>query len=116
MNSIFSKFFFFIFSFFSLVFFAQNYPEGVSEGILKINSDKVPVKIFSSTNYQTFKSFPEKNINNTLVIINSEIMEKGDTDKNIFTESLITAYKDKNYQFLDKNFKPSDVEIDPEMC
>ncbi len=98
-----------VLSCFSLNFFAQNYPGGVSDATIELNSEKIPVKVFSSTDYQTFQQFPERKLNNSLVIVNESNFE---TNQNMirYTQNTIADYQKEGYQFLDKNFKPADVQ------
>ena len=115
MNSVFLRIWFLIFAFFTQTFIAQNYNEEVSEGLLEINSKKIPVQIFSSTDYSNFRDFAERTSEgNKLVILNNINFEPGDVNKNNYNEDVIEKYKKNGYQFLDKNFKPSDVEITPQ--
>ena len=103
-----------VLSFFSLNYFAQNYVDGVSDATLEVNSEKIPVKVFSSTDYTTFGDFPEKNLNNSIVIVNETNFEAGGQSKHDYNQSTIAEFQKNGFLFLDKNFKPSDVQITPE--
>lgn len=106
MNNIFFRIYLLIFAFFVQNMFAQNYPDGVSDADLIVNSQKVPVKVFSTTDAQTFASFAGKNIGNSLVIINSANLESKNGFGTFYDNSFMIL-KQKGYQFLDKNFKPT---------
>jgi len=114
MNSIFFRAFLLVLSCFSVNLFAQNYPDGLSNATILVNSEKIPVKVFSSTDYTTFRDFAEKNVNNSLVIVNEINFEPGNQMKNDYNRNTITEFQKDGYQFLDKNFKPSEVQITPE--
>ena len=45
MSNIFFRIYLVIFALITQCLFAQNYPDGMSEGTLKVNSTNVPVKI-----------------------------------------------------------------------
>lgn len=111
MNNIFFKIWLAIFSLFVQSLFSQNYYNGLSDGTLNINSEKIPVKIFASSKVSTFNDFADKNLNNSLVIVTDANFEKGDENWNAYLQDIINNYQSKGYQFLDKNFKPSEVQI-----
>jgi len=96
------------------LFFAQNYPDGVSEGNLSVNSKNIPIKIFASTDLMTFQDYPEKGINNSLVILNEMNFEPGNAQKNLYNQATLAKYQSAGFQFLDKHFKPSDVPVNIE--
>ncbi len=99
-------------SFFVQCLFAQNYSTDSSDGTLVVNSEKIPVKIWASTRASTFKDFANKSGINSLVIINQENIEKTeDAEYNKYLQEIFDDYKAHSFQFLDKNFKPSDVEV-----
>lgn len=98
-------------------FVAQNFSESTSDGTLQVNSEKIPVKIFATTNINTLMDFASKDVNNSLVILNEDNFEKYPENnevlqqRNAFTNSIIESFEKDGYQFLDKNFKPADVKI-----
>ena len=108
MNSIFSRAFLLVLTFFSLHIFAQNYADGLSDATVEINSEKIPVKVFASTDYTTFRDFADKNLNNSLVIVNEINFEPGNEMKNQYNQNTIAEFQKDGYQILDKNFKPSE--------
>lgn len=117
MKNLFLRFWILIFAFSASFLMAQIYPDGLSEGNLKVNSQKIPVKIFSSANLSTVSDFAGKNLNNSLIIVNEDNFEKYEEvneeaqRRNNYTRSIINQFSSDGYQFLDKNFKPSDVVI-----
>lgn len=96
----FFKIYLFIFSFFVIGISAENYPDGLSNGTLKINQQKnLPVKIFSSTYGPDFVNFSSKPTSeNSLVILNDSNIENGN--------QVFESYMQNGYQLLDKNFQP----------
>ena len=108
MNSIFSRAFLLVLTFFSLHIFAQNYADGLSDATVEINSEKIPVKVFASTDYTTFRDFADKNLNNSLVIVNEINFEPGNEMKNQYNQNTIAEFQKDGYQILDKNFKLSE--------
>ena len=100
MNNIFYRIFLLIFAFTTQAFFAQNYPDGLSDGNLNVDGKTIPVKIFATTSPQDFVDFSAKpQTANTLVILNELVNEYAQT--NVFQD-----YKTKGFQLLDKNFQP----------
>ncbi len=107
MSQFFIRFWMFTSMLMMQMFFAQNYTDGLSDGTLVVNSKEIPVKIFSSTDYTTFEVFPNKAVNNALVIVNPINFETGSAQKNIYNQTVIANYQNAGFQFLDKDFKPS---------
>jgi prolipoprotein diacylglyceryl transferase len=97
-----------IFALITQCLFAQNYPDGMSEGTLKVNSTDIPVKIFSTTEEKKLDSFTDKPVTGNVFIILNE------SNYPDYVASLITKCRSLNYQFLDKDFKlisiPANVE------
>lgn len=107
MSSLSFRTFLLVLSFFSLHFFAQDYSDGVSDAKLQINSGEVPVKVFASTDYTTFGSFPEKGLKSAVVIVNEINFEPGNENKNQYNESTFARYQQAGFQALNKDFKPA---------
>lgn len=107
MSSLFFRTFVLVLSFFSLHFFAQNYSNGLSDAKLQINSEEIPVKVFASTDYSTFGDFPNKDVKNSVVIVNEINFEPGNENKNQYNESTFSRYQEMGFQALDKDFKPA---------
>lgn len=103
-----------VLSCFSVIVFSQTYQDGLSNASIMVNSEKIPVKVFSSTDYTTFRDFAKENLNNSLVIVNEVNFESGNEMKNEYNQSTIAEFQKDGYQFLDKNMKPAEVQITPE--
>jgi len=107
MNNIFFRMYLVIFAFITQCLVAQNYPDGMSDGTLKVNSTDVPVKIYSTTEVQDLNEFADKPIKeNVLVILNESNFEPVYVNYSIAT---LAKYKLVHYQLLDKNFKVIDA-------
>lgn len=103
MNNIFFRIYLTVFALITQSIFAQNYPGGLSEGTLKVNSADVPVKIYATTELGDLNVFPDRKVDgNILVILNESNFEP-----NYYNFSALTLdkFKTSQYQFLDKNFK-----------
>ncbi len=103
MNNIFFRIYLAVFALITQSIFAQNYPGGLSEGTLKVNSADVPVKIYATTELGDLNVFPDRKVDgNVLVILNESNFEP-----NYYNFSALTLekFKTAQYQFLDKNFK-----------
>lgn len=103
MNHIFFRIYLVVFTLITQCFFAQNYPSGLSDGALKVNSTEIPVKIFATSELVELDSFANLNTpQNTLVILNKSNLEVSHFMNSSF---ILGKFKDTNYQFFDKNFK-----------
>lgn len=92
-----------IFALITQCVFAQNYPDGMSEGTLKINSSSVPVKIYSTTELADLASFSDNKVNgNVLVILNESNVRPESFNS---SSSILDKFKSEKYQLLDKNFR-----------
>lgn len=103
MNNIFFRIYLAVFALITQTMFAQNYPGGLSDGTLKVNSADVPVKIYATTELGDLNVFPDRKVDgNVLVILNESNFEP-----NYYNFSVLTLekFKTAQYQFLDKNFK-----------
>lgn len=85
---------------------AQNTPDEFSDGVLIVNSQKIPVQIAASTDYSTFSDYYSSNLKNTLIIVNDINFESGDAEKNRYNAGNVEAFQRTGFQFLDKNFNP----------
>jgi prolipoprotein diacylglyceryl transferase len=95
-----------IFAFLAQNLFSQNYADGLSDAVLNVNNEKIAVKVFSTTDAETFSKFSSKKNENTLVIVNSANLEsKGGWTA--FYDNSLNMFKMDGYQFLDKHFKPT---------
>lgn len=92
-----------IFALITQYVFAQNYPDGMSEGTLKINSSSVPVKIYSTTELADLANFSDNKVNgNVLVILNESNVRPESFNS---SSSILDKFKSEKYQLLDKNFR-----------
>lgn len=108
MNNIFYRIFLLVFAFITQAFFAQNYPDGMSDGTLNVDGKNIPVKIFATTSPQEFVDFSAKpQTSNVLVILNELVNEYAQT--NVFED-----YKTKGYQVLNKDFHPVTETMNPQ--
>ncbi|SDL71889.1 prolipoprotein diacylglyceryl transferase [Chryseobacterium taihuense] len=111
MNNLFFRIYLLFFAFFVQNIFAQNYPDGVSDANLVVNNQAVPVKVFSTTDAQTFAEFAGKNTANSLIIVNTANLEsKGGWGA--FYDNSFAVLKQNGYQFLNKDFKPTENKAD----
>uniref|UniRef100_A0AAU6WV43 Uncharacterized protein n=1 Tax=Chryseobacterium endophyticum TaxID=1854762 RepID=A0AAU6WV43_9FLAO len=75
MSNIFFRMYLVVFALITQCLFAQNYPDGLSDGTLHVNSANVPVKIYSTTEIQDLNEFADKPVKeNVLVILNESIL------------------------------------------
>ncbi|TDX83300.1 prolipoprotein diacylglyceryl transferase [Epilithonimonas xixisoli] len=113
MNHIFLRFYLIIFvGFFQLVS-SQSSSSGLSDGVLKINnSENVNVKIFASQRGDSLSNAASRNVQNLLVILNEDNVTAESTDQLGSIQNLLIKYKAFNFQFLDKDFKPVDSNLD----
>lgn len=113
MNHIFLRFYLIIFvGFFQLVS-SQSSSSGLSDGVLKINnSENVNVKIFASQRGDSLSNAASRNVQNLLIILNEDNVTAESTDQLASIQNILIKYKAFNFQFLDKNFKPVDSNLD----
>ena len=109
MSNIFFRIYLVIFALITQCLFAQEYPGGLSDGALDINGSNVPVKIYSTTELGDLNAFPDRAINNNiLVILNDSNFEPAYYN---YSASTLARFKDSKYQFFDKNFKLIDSQV-----
>ena len=113
MNPIFLRFYLIIFvGFFQLVS-SQSSASGLSDGVLKINnSENLAVKIFATQNTTLFYDEASRTIQNELVILNEDNLRAESAQQLGSIQNILLKYKASNFQFLDKNFKPVDANLD----
>lgn len=103
MNTIFFRIYLVLLAFTTQLLFAQEYPGGLSDGTLDINGNDIPVKIYSTTEMGDLSAFPDRAINNNVVVIlNGSSLEPAYYN---YAVSALTRFKDSKYQFFDKHFK-----------
>lgn len=110
MSNIFFRVYLVIFALVTQCLFAQQYPEGLSDGTLKVNGNNVPVKIYSTTEIGDLNAFPDKETdnNNLLVILNESNFEPAYFN---YGATTLTKFKDSKYQLFDKDFKLIDAAV-----
>lgn len=112
MSNIFFRIYLVLFAFITQCFFAQEYPGGLSDGTLKVNSTEIPVKIYSTTELGDLDAFADKNTEgNVLVILNKSNFEPAYFNYSSLT---LVKYKNAKYQFFTKDFKLIDGAATPE--
>lgn len=112
MSNLFFRIYLVLFALMTQCFFAQNYPDGLSDGTLKVNSTEIPVKIYSTTELGDLDAFADKKTdNNVLVILNKSNFEPAYFN---FSSLTLSKFKNAKYQFFDKNFKLIDTAVTPE--
>ncbi|EJL72713.1 prolipoprotein diacylglyceryl transferase [Chryseobacterium populi] len=112
MSNIFFRIYLVLFAFITQCFFAQEYPGGLSDGTLKINSTEIPVKIYSTTELGDLDAFADKKTEgNVLVILNKSNFEPAYFNYSVLT---LAKYKNARYQFFSKDFKLIDAAATPE--
>ncbi|MDH6253221.1 phosphatidylglycerol:prolipoprotein diacylglycerol transferase [Chryseobacterium sp. H1D6B] len=112
MSNIFFRIYLVLFAFTAQCFFAQEYPGGLSDGTLKINTTETPVKIYSTTEVSELDAFSDKKIDaNVLLILNKSNFEPSYFGNAL---SILNKFKEGKYQFFDKNFKLIETAPTPE--
>lgn len=107
MSTTFFRIYLVMFALITQCLFAQQYPDGLSDGSLQVNGNNIPVKIYSTTELVELGSFPERAIkNNVLVILNESNFETANYDTGA---SVLARFKDSGYQFFDKDFRMIDT-------
>lgn len=107
MSNIFFRIYLVLFAFITQCFFAQNYPDGLSDGTLKVNSAHIPVKIFTTTEVEDLNEFTDKKTDkNVLVILNESNFEPAYFNYSVAT---LAKYKSEKFQFFDKDFRLVDT-------
>ncbi len=107
MSNIFLRMYLVIFALITQCLCAQNYPDGLSDGTLHVNSANVSVKIYSTTEVQDLNEFADKPVKeNVLVILNESNFEPAYVN---YSTATLAKYKMVHYQFLDKNFRLIDT-------
>lgn len=112
MSNLFFRIYLVVFALMTQCFFAQDYPGGLSDGTLKVNSTEIPVKIYSTTELGDLDAFVDRKIDqNVLVILNKSNFEPAYFN---FSSLTLGKFKNAKYQFFDKNFKLIDTAVTPE--
>jgi len=113
MNHIFLRFYLIIFAGIFQMVSSQSTANGLSDGTLRINNkETLPVKIFATQNTTLFYDEASQNIPNELVILNEENISAESAEQLASIQNILLKYKGFNFQFLDKNFKPVDANLE----
>jgi len=92
---------------------SQSSNNGLSDGTLKINNkETIAVKIFATQNTTLFYDEASRNIPNELVILNEDNITAESAEQLGSIQNILLKYKAFNFQFLDKDFKPVDANLD----
>lgn len=110
MNKLFLKLYLVLFIGLFQSVFAQNNADGLSDGTLNINSQKIPVKIFATQDPNLFLDNSRKPSSNAeLVILTKDNIEPASVDNEAFIITVISNYKNNGFQLLDKTFQPREL-------
>ncbi len=113
MNHIFLRFYLIIFAGIFQMVSSQSTANGLSDGTLRINNkETLPVKIFATQNTTLFYDEASQNIPNELVILNEDNISAESAEQLASIQNILLKYKGFNFQFLDKNFKPVDANLE----
>ena len=98
---------------FSQLVFSQSPSNGLSDGVLKINNtENIAVKIFATQNTTLFYDEASRNIPNELIILNEDNITAGSAEQLGSIQNILLKYKAFNFQFLDKDFKPLEANLE----
>ncbi len=113
MNHIFLRFYLIIFAGIFQMVSSQSTANGLSDGTLRINNkETLPVKIFATQNTTLFYDEASQNIPNELVILNEDNISAESAEQLASIQNILLKYKGFNFQFLDKNFKPVEANLE----
>ena len=113
MNHIFLRFYLIIFAGIFQMVSSQSTANGLSDGTLRINNkETLPVKIFATQNTTLFYDEASQNIPNELVILNEDNISAESAEQLASIQNILLKYKAFNFQFLDKNFKPVEANLE----
>jgi phosphatidylglycerol:prolipoprotein diacylglycerol transferase len=113
MNNIFLRFYLILFAGIFQMVSSQSSNNGLSDGTLKINNkETIAVKIFATQNTTLFYDEASRNIPNELVILNEDNITAESAEQLGSIQNILLKYKAFNFQFLDKDFKPVDANLD----
>ena len=113
MNNFFLRIYLILFAGIFQMVSSQNSTNDLSDGTLKINNkENIAVKIFATQNTTLFYDEASRNIPNQLVILNEDNITAGSAEQLGSIQNILLKYKAFNYQFLDKDFKPVDANLD----
>lgn len=96
----------FFFLFLTNLCFGQDYSDGFSNGILKLESKKIPVKIFVSPYITEISNVLQENNEDILVILNKSNTETRNQEEIQYLLNYYNNLNSNGYILLDKGFKP----------
>ncbi len=92
---------------------SQSSNNGLSDGTLKINNkETLAVKIFATQRADSLGNQSSKNINNELIILNEDNITPESAENLSSIQNILESFKSNNFQFLDKDFKPLEANLD----
>lgn len=113
MNRFFIRFYVVVFALLAQFVLAQNYPQGLSDGTLKVNESQIPVKIYSTTDFDSLQSFSlsKRGGDNNIVILNKVNIDEAHY---VSSSIVLSNFKSSGYQFLDKNYNKIEDQVTKE--
>lgn len=113
MNNFFSRIYLILFAGIFQMVSSQSTTNDLSDGTLKINNkETVAVKIFATQNTTLFYDEASQNVPNELVILNEDNVTAESAEQLGSVQNILLKYKAFNFQFLDKDFKPVDANLE----
>lgn len=113
MNNLFLRIYLIIFAGVFQLVSSQNATTGLSDGVLNINNkEKIAVKIFATQRVDSLVNQSYANINNELIILNEDNVTPESTDHLSSIQNILESFKKNNFQFLDKDLKPLEANLD----
>mgnify|MGYP000589390238 FL=1 len=113
MNNFFLRIYLILFAGIFQLVSSQSSANDLSDGTLKINNkENIAVKIFATQNTTLFYDEASRNIPNELVILNEDNITAESAEQLGSIQNILLKYKAFNYQFLDKDFKPLDANLE----
>lgn len=113
MNNFFLRIYLILFAGIFQMVSSQSSTNDLSDGTLKINNkENIAVKIFATQNTTLFYDEGSRNIPNELVILNEDNIKAESAEQLGSIQNILLKYKAFNYQFLDKDFKPLEANLE----
>ena len=113
MNNFFLRIYLILFAGIFQMVSSQSATNDLSDGTLKINNkETVAVKIFATQNTTLFYDEASRNVSNELVILNEDNLMAESAEQLGSIQNILLKYKAFNFQFLDKDFKPVDANLE----
>ena len=113
MNNIFLRFYLILFAGIFQMVSSQSSTNDLSNGTLKINNkENIAVKIFATQNTTLFYDEASQSIPNELVILNEDNITAESAEQLSSIQNILESFKKNNFQFLDKDFKPLETNLE----